>query len=129
MLISRSTIRPPTMTMAKGRCESEPMPCEMAARQQAQCGHQHRHHDGPQPQHRAFDGGVLDGVAARAQLVDVLQHDHAGLHRHAEQRQESDAGRDAEVRAGEQQRQQAAEGRHGDVGQDEQRPLEGVEHV
>jgi uncharacterized repeat protein (TIGR03803 family) len=28
MLISSAAIRPPTITMANGRCESEPMPCE-----------------------------------------------------------------------------------------------------
>ena len=31
MLMSRSAINPPTMTMAKGRCESEPMAWDMAA--------------------------------------------------------------------------------------------------
>src|SRR5437588_532503 len=31
MLISRAARRPPTITMAKGRCESEPMPRETAA--------------------------------------------------------------------------------------------------
>src|ERR1700686_314801 len=31
MLIMSTAIRPPTMTMAKGRCESEPIPWEVAA--------------------------------------------------------------------------------------------------
>ena len=31
MLMAKSAIRPPTMTMANGRCESEPMACEKAA--------------------------------------------------------------------------------------------------
>ncbi len=31
MLISRSAIKPPTMTIAKGRWESEPMACDSAA--------------------------------------------------------------------------------------------------
>ena len=39
-------------------------------------------------------------MAAGAQLVDVLDHDHARLHRDAEERQEADAGRHAEVGAG-----------------------------
>ena len=51
------------------------------------------------------------GVAARAPLIDVFQHDHAGLHRDAEQRQESDARGDAEVGVRDQQRQQAADAR------------------
>ena len=63
----RSTIRPPTITMANGRCESEPMPWDMAAGKQAQRGHQHGHHDRPQPSYSPFDGGILDGIArARA---------------------------------------------------------------
>ena len=106
--MTRSTIKPPTMTMANGRCESEPMAWDSRRRQQAQRGHQHGHHDRPQPAHRAFNRGLLDGKPARAQLVDVLHHDDAGLHRNAEQRQESDARRDAEVRARDLQRQQAA---------------------
>ena len=31
MLISSAAISPPTITIAKGRCESEPIPCEVAA--------------------------------------------------------------------------------------------------
>ena len=65
--------------------------------QQAQGRDQHGHHDGAKAEHGAFDGGVFDGVSAGAQLVDVLEHDDAGLHRDAEQRQEADAGGDAEV--------------------------------
>ena len=36
-------------------------------------------------------------MPARAQLIDVFEHDDAGLHRNAEQRQEADAGRNAEI--------------------------------
>jgi hypothetical protein len=39
---------------------------------------------------------ALQSSARDAHLVDVLQHDDAGLHRDAEQREEADAGRDAE---------------------------------
>jgi hypothetical protein len=31
MLMTRSAIRPPTITIANGRCESEPMSCDSAA--------------------------------------------------------------------------------------------------
>src|ERR1022692_1688599 len=31
MLITRAEVSPPTMTMANGRCESDPMACESAA--------------------------------------------------------------------------------------------------
>ena len=51
------------MTMAKGRCESDPMACDVAAGKQAQRGHEHRHHDRPEPADRAFDGGLDDGIA------------------------------------------------------------------
>ena len=49
--------------------------------------------------------------ASRAQLIDVFEHDHAGLHRDAEQRQKADARRDAEVGVRDQKRQQTADGR------------------
>ena len=124
----RAAIRPPTITMAKGRWESEPMPRERAAGKQAERGDEHGHHDGAQAQHGAFDRGIFDGVAAGAQLVDVFEHDDAGLHGDAEQRQESDAGGNAEMRAGEKQRQQAAERGHGDVGENQPRPFRGAEH-
>jgi len=84
------------MTMAKGRCESEPMARDRRPAA-ARTGHQHGHHDGAQPLHGAFDGGVQNGVAARAKLVDVFEHDYARLHGDAEQRQKADAGRDAHV--------------------------------
>jgi REP element-mobilizing transposase RayT len=47
MPMTRLASRPPTMTMAKGRCESEPMPCERRG-QEAERGYEHGHHDGPQ---------------------------------------------------------------------------------
>ena len=89
------------MTMANGRCESEPMACESAA--------------GSRPSvatsmvimigrkrctfHRSLNDAALvnsDCPAVRAQLVDEFHHDHAGLHRDAEQCQKSNRRRDAE---------------------------------
>ena len=87
----RSAISPPTMTMAKGRCESDPMPCETRRRQQTQSRNQHRHHDGPKPQNSAFHRGFLDRVTASAKLIDVLDHDDADLHGHAEKRQKANS--------------------------------------
>lgn len=58
-------------------------------RQQAQAGHQNGHRDRPQPLHRTLGGRFPHRQPARPQLVDVLQHDHADLHRNAEQRQEA----------------------------------------
>ena len=34
--------------------------------------------------HRAFNRRIDDGVPAHAKLIDVLQHNDAGLHRNAE---------------------------------------------
>ena len=91
------------MTMAKGRCESDPIACDSAAGNKPERRHQHGHHDGTKPQHRALDGGIHDRVPSRAELVDVLEHDDAGLHRDAEQRQEADSRGHAEVGARDQQ--------------------------
>jgi hypothetical protein len=65
--------------------------------QQAEGGDQHGHHDGAEAEDGAFDGGLFDGVAADAHLVDAFEHDDAGLDGDAEEREEADAGRDAEV--------------------------------
>jgi hypothetical protein len=56
-------------------------------RQQGETG-QHGHHDRPEPLHRAIDGSIQNRVSAGPELVEVLQHDHARLHCHFEQRQE-----------------------------------------
>ena len=52
--------------------------------------------------------------ATCAQLVNVLQHDYADLHRHADQCQKSEARRHREVCAGRQQAEKSAERRQGD---------------
>ena len=54
MLITSAAISPPTITIANGRCESEPMPCDVAAGSKPKRRHQHGHHDRAEPQHRAF---------------------------------------------------------------------------
>ena len=43
--------------------------------------------------------------AAGAALIDVLEHDDARLHRYAEEREETDARRHTEMRAGDEKRQ------------------------
>ena len=58
---------------------------------------------------RSFADGVGDVGTVAAQLVDVGDVDHRGLHRDAEQRQEADARGDRERRAGQPQRQDAAD--------------------
>ena len=92
-------------------------------RQQAQSSHQHGHHDGPKPPHGSFDRGVFNRISACTQLVDVLHHDYAGLNRGAEQSQEANARRHAEVRTGDVQSEQTADPRHGHVDQMEAGPL------
>ncbi len=124
----RAEIRPPTMTMAKGRWESEPIARERAAGSKAEDGDQHGHHDRAQAQHGAFDGGIFDRVAADAELINVFEHDHAGFHRDAEERKESNAGRNAQMRAGDQQRQKATDRRDGHVGENQASPFRRAEH-
>jgi phosphohistidine swiveling domain-containing protein len=102
-------IRPPTITMANGRCESEPMPCEVAAGSRPSVATSMVIMMGRKPRTAPSMAASIDGMAAHAQLVDVLHHDHAHLHRDAEQRQKSDARRDAQVGAAEIQRQQSAD--------------------
>ncbi len=97
MLMNSAQISPPTITMAKGRCESDPIPCDSGGRQQAERRDQHRHHDGTKPQYGSFHRGIRDGVSLHAQLIDVLQHDDAGLDGDSKQRQEPDARGHAEV--------------------------------
>ncbi len=75
--------RPPaaTITMAKGRCESEPMACDSAAGSRPSVATSMVIMMGRNA-YRALHRRILNGVAAGAQLVDVLQHDDAGLYRH-----------------------------------------------
>jgi len=68
MLMNSSTMSPPTITMANGLCESEPMSCDMR-RQKAQGGDQHGHHDRAKAQKSAFLGGFTRAHAARPELV------------------------------------------------------------
>src|ERR1035438_8222030 len=97
-------------------------------RHEAERGYQHGHQDGAEAQNSTLLDRIQDRKAARAQLVDVLQHDHAGLHGDAEERQESNPGGDAEVRFGQVERQNPADRRHGDRNQDEAGPFHGGEH-
>ena len=96
--------------------------------QKAEGGDQHGHHDGTQAEDGALDGCLFDGVSAHAHLVDVLQHNDADLDGDAEEGEESDAGGDAAVGAGEEQRGESVHRGHGDGEEDEQGPLAGVEH-
>src|SRR5487761_2076541 len=95
----------------------------------AERGDEHGHHDGTEAKDSSFDGGILDGIAAGAHLVDALQHDDAGLDGDAEEGKEADTGGDTEVVAGEVQRDEAANWRDGRVEQDEEGPLERIEHA
>src|SRR6202023_2185601 len=65
---------------------------------------------------------------ARSKLVDVLEHNDSGLHGHPEQCQETYAGGNAEVGAGDEKSKQAANRRDGDISHNQQRPFEGFEH-
>ena len=67
-------------------------------------------------------------MASCAALVDVLEHDDPGLHGDAEQGQESNPRRHAEVGVGEQQRQQTTHAGEQHVQQNQHPPFERTEH-
>src|SRR5215467_2965926 len=96
--------------------------------QQPQRRDQHGHHDRPQAQHRSLDCRILDGIPARAQLIDVFQHDDAGLDGNAKQRQKPYPGRNTKIGSRNQKRHRASHRRQRHARQDQQGPLEGLEH-
>src|SRR5260370_10167524 len=57
MLITKSEVNPPTITIAKGRCESEPMPCESAAGSNPRVATSIAAHRGNHPDLRPFSCG------------------------------------------------------------------------
>jgi hypothetical protein len=117
--MTRSTMSPPTMTMAKGRCESEPMPCESAAGNSPNVATSMVIMMGRRRRTAPSMAAFFNGLAGGAHLVDVLQHDDAGLHRDAEQCEESDAGRNADVGVRDQQRHAILHRRQRHVDQDQ----------
>ena len=116
------------MTMAKGRCESEPMPCDVAAGSRPRVATSmviimgRRRRTAPSmaassmvwPRTRIW-------LMYSSMMTPIFDRD-------AEEGEEADAGGDAEVGPGEEQRGEAAHRRHGDGDEDEQGPLTGVEH-
>src|SRR6266851_10048468 len=131
-LTMSSTIRPPTMTMANGRCESEPISCERAAGKSPSVATSMVIMMGRRrssaPSLAACRGSMPRVHAAGAELVDVLDHDDADFDGNTGQREEAEAGGHGEMRAGGEQREHAAEGRERDYGEDEANPFPGVEH-
>ena len=89
--------------MANGRCESDPMSCDMAAGSRPSVATSMVIMMGRKPEGGTFSGRFAHRHPAGAQLVDVLDHDHADFDRDADQGEEAEAGRHAEVRSGEQQ--------------------------
>ena len=104
------------------------MPVEVAAGSNPKSGDEGGHHDRAKPEDRAFDSGILNRMAANTELIDVFEHDDAGLHRNTEQGEKSDARRHAEVGAGKIQSQYSADRRYADIAENEQGPFERTEH-
>ena len=116
------------MTMANGRCESDPIPRDRAA--------------GSNPtlatnivimigRSRCTDPSIAESsieCPLDAKLIDVFHHDDTGLHRDAEERQKTYARRHAEVSSSDKEGEQSADGRHGDVARISSDPFDGVEH-
>src|SRR5579862_1382539 len=74
--------------------------------------HEHGHHDWAKPEDRTLDRSVHNGMSFGAQLVDVFQHDDAGLHRDAEKCEETHARGDAEKGMRNQKGQHSAKACH-----------------
>ncbi len=107
--MTSAVIRPPTITMAKGRCESEPMAREVAAGSRPSVATSmvimmgRRRRTAPSMAESSMEWPrARSWLMYSSMITPVCDGD-------AEQREESDAGGNAEVRAGEQQREQAAE--------------------
>ena len=98
----------PTTTIASGFCACEPIDDAMAAGKEAERSRERGHHDRPDPQLGAAEAGFPDGVAARTHLVAVGDEENSVLHGHAEDRNEADRPRDAEMRAGQVKRKDAS---------------------
>jgi hypothetical protein len=75
----------------EGALRVRPDVVRQGGREQAERRHEHREDDRAQTQHRALDDGILEVHATGTQLVDVLHHDHADLHAHAEEGEEPEA--------------------------------------
>jgi len=81
---------PPTITIAKGRCESEPIRVKVQQGADPKCD-QHCNHNGSKPEHSPFYGRLLNRVASGPKLIYVFNHDDAGLYRHTEKRKKANA--------------------------------------
>ena len=91
------------MTIAKGRCESEPMPRDSAAGSNPKLATSMVIMIGRSRRTDPSRAASSDRKPTRTKLVDILQQNHAGLNRYAEERQKADARGNAEVRMREQQ--------------------------
>jgi hypothetical protein len=58
------------------------------------------HHDGTKSQRCTFDGGIDDRATSSPELVNVFDHDDAGLNRDTKERQHTDTGRHAQIISG-----------------------------
>src|SRR6516225_363331 len=97
-------------------------------RQKPQTGDQHGHHEGAQTARRSNDNRFMDGVAARAQLVDVFDHDYTGLHGYTKQGEKSHTGGHAKVLSSQQQCDQSSDRSQSEIQEDKKSPLERAEH-
>src|ERR1035437_4456635 len=79
-------------------------PSWTASRTESPRAVQHGHQNRAEPQTRTLVDRIQDRKPARAQLIDVLQHDHARLHGDSKEREESNPGRNAEIRSGQVER-------------------------
>ena len=76
---------------------------------------------------RAFDDSKFDIHSFAAQFVEITHHDDAVEHGDAEERDEADAGADAEIKVPDDEREDSADQRERNVEDDEHRLLDRIE--
>ena len=110
MVRSVDDISPPMMTMANGRCVSEPMACDSAAGRRPSDASSAVISTGRSRCDTASQDGVLrlSSRALLARLAHVGDEQDAVHHRHAEQGDEADRRRHRQHRVGQIEREDAA---------------------
>ncbi len=89
---------PPITTMANGCCDSRTDPRRNGRRQQAKDRGQRSHQHGSQPLLRSTHDCLVERQPIKAESVERRDEQQAIHHRDAEDRDEPDGGRNAEVR-------------------------------
>ena len=123
------TNMPPTITVASGRCTWLPIPVEIAAGKRPMQAESAVISKGRMRVEAAAEHRVHWREAAKPLLVVKCNHQDAVHDRHAEERDEADGGRDAEIETGEIEREYAANHRVGDARERQKAVAEVIEQA